>query len=61
MKNLFELKQAQKAALDKAEALLGANDHVMTPAENEGYTAAMADFNAKPATAQHTRSSPPTW
>ena len=46
MKNLFELKQAQKAALDKAEALLGANDHVMTPAENEGYTAAMADFNA---------------
>ena len=46
MKNLFELKQAQKAALDKAEALLGANDHVMTTAETEGYTEAMATFNA---------------
>ncbi len=44
MLNLFELKQQQKAALDKAEALLGANDHVMTQAEEEGYKASMAEY-----------------
>jgi HK97 family phage major capsid protein len=43
--NLIDLKQQQKAALDKAEALLGATDHVMTVSENEGYTAAMAEYN----------------
>ncbi len=42
--NIFELKQEQKAALAKAEALLGANDHVMTVAENEQYNAAMDKF-----------------
>ncbi len=42
--NLFEMKQAQKAALDKAEALLGANDHVMTVAEQKDYEAAMDKF-----------------
>jgi len=46
MLNLFELKKQQKAALDKAEALLGANDHVMTAAENENYTAAMAEHDS---------------
>jgi HK97 family phage major capsid protein len=44
--NLIDLKQQQKAALDKAEALLGASDHVMTASENEGYTAAMAEYNS---------------
>jgi HK97 family phage major capsid protein len=44
--NLFELKQQQKAALDKAEALLGANDHVMTTTEAEGYQAAMDQYHA---------------
>jgi HK97 family phage major capsid protein len=39
----MELRQAHKAALDKAEALLGANDHVMTTAEIENHTAAMAE------------------
>jgi HK97 family phage major capsid protein len=42
---LIDLKQQQKAALDKAEALLGASDHVMTTAETEGYSAAMAEYN----------------
>ena len=42
---LIDLKAQQKAALDKAEALLGATDHVMTASENEGYTAAMAEYN----------------
>jgi HK97 family phage major capsid protein len=44
--NLFELKQQQKAALDKAETLLGANDHVMTAPEAEGYQAAMDQYHA---------------
>jgi HK97 family phage major capsid protein len=44
--NLFDLKQQQKAALDKAEALLGANDHVMTATESEGYQAAMDQYHA---------------
>ena len=44
--NLFDLKQQQKAALDKAEALLGANDHVMTATEAEGYKAAMDQYHA---------------
>ncbi|MGO9937184.1 MAG: phage major capsid protein [Terracidiphilus sp.] len=48
--NLIELKQKQKAALDKAEALLGPPDHVMTKAENEQYNAAMADYHSLDAT-----------
>ncbi len=44
--NLFELKQQQKEALNKAEALLGANDHVMTATEAEGYQAAMDQYHA---------------
>lgn len=44
--NLQELRQEQKAALDKAEALLGPPDHVMTTAEKEGYDAAMAKFTS---------------
>jgi HK97 family phage major capsid protein len=44
--NLLELKQQHKAALDKAEALLGASDHVMTTAENENYTNAMAEASS---------------
>jgi len=39
--NIFELKQEHKAALDKAEALLGARDHMMTAAEAEQHAAAM--------------------
>ena len=42
--NLFELKQEQKAALDKAEALLGPNNHVMNASETEQYNAAMNKF-----------------
>jgi HK97 family phage major capsid protein len=48
--NLLDLKQQHKAALDKAEALLGASDHVMTVAENENYTNAMAEANNVAAT-----------
>ena len=47
---LIDLKQQQKAALDKAEALLGASDHVMTVAETEGHNAAMAEYNSITAT-----------
>jgi HK97 family phage major capsid protein len=43
--NLLELKKMQKAALDRAEALLGAHDHVMTTAEQENYSTAMAEYN----------------
>lgn len=43
--NLFELRQQHKAALDKAETLLGASDHVMTTAETEQYNTAMAEAN----------------
>lgn len=43
--NLFELKQQQKAALTKAESLLGADDHKMTASEEEGYKAAMAEYD----------------
>lgn len=50
--NLTELKQAHKAHLDKAEALLGASDHVMTAAETEGYNTAMADARATAITIQ---------
>ena len=39
--NIFELKQEHKAALDRAEALLGAKDHVMSTAENEQYDNSM--------------------
>ena len=39
---LLDMKQEQKAALNKAEALLGADGHVMTVAEAEGYETAMA-------------------
>lgn len=42
--NLFELKQEQKAALDKAEALLGAHDHVMTASEESQYKEAMGRY-----------------
>lgn len=42
--HLLDLKQEQKAALNKAEALLGADGHVMTVAEAEGYETAMAKF-----------------
>ena len=48
--SLITLKQEQKACLDKAEALLGGPDHVMTTAENEGYTAAMAKYTDVTAT-----------
>ena len=41
MNSLLGLKQDHKEALDKAEALLGAKDHVMTAAENEQYAATM--------------------
>lgn len=44
--NLFELKKQQKAALDKAEALLGSAGHVMTTAESENYNTAMAEYQA---------------
>ena len=40
---LTDLKQQHKAALDKAEAMLGAQGHVMTTSELEGYNAAMAE------------------
>ena len=44
MLNLFELKKQQSAALIKAEALLGSDDHKMTTAENESYQAAMTEY-----------------
>lgn len=44
--NLFDLKRQQKAALDKAEALLGSAGHVMSTAENENYNSAMAEYQA---------------
>jgi HK97 family phage major capsid protein len=44
--NLFDLKQQQKAALDKAEALLGSANHVMTTAETEQYNNVMAEYQA---------------
>lgn len=47
---LIDLKQNQKAALDKAEALLGGLSHVMTTAENEGYITAMAEYQNVSAT-----------
>lgn len=44
--NIFELRQEHKEQLDKAEALLGSKDHVMTTAENEQYDAAVARADA---------------
>ena len=44
--NLFQLKQDQKEALDKAEAALGAPDHVMTASEREQYERQMATFES---------------
>jgi HK97 family phage major capsid protein len=52
---LQEIKQAQKAALDKANAIVTAaesRDGKLTVAENENYTAAMAEFNSLGATAR---------
>lgn len=46
MINLFELKKAQKAALEAAEAVMGADAHVMTTSEEEIYTAKMAEYES---------------
>jgi HK97 family phage major capsid protein len=42
MLNLLELKQEHKASLDKAEAMLGARDHIMTATESQEHDGAMA-------------------
>jgi HK97 family phage major capsid protein len=39
--NIFEMKQEHKAELDKAEAMLGAQGHVMTVSESEQHGGAM--------------------